>query len=235
MKLAILSDIHGNIFALEAVLEQIEQIGVERIIFLGDFTGYYYHSKEVFERLIQLKATMILGNHEHMLFDCADGILDAEVLRHKYGSGHKLALQQFSNVELDNIKRLPDYHLEIINNFSIGCYHGAPFDPNFYLYPDANSEILSRCDIGIVFIFVGHSHYPFITQLEHGTLVNVGSIGQSRKAGGVASWCLFDIDKCELQLKSTYYDTQNLIKLVDFYDPDIEYLSKILKRGLYEE
>ena len=79
MKIAILSDIHGNIFALDAVLEKVLQAEVDRIIFLGDFTGYYYHSREVFDRLNELSATMILGNHEHMLFDCADRLEDGEL------------------------------------------------------------------------------------------------------------------------------------------------------------
>jgi putative phosphoesterase len=235
LKIAVLSDVHGNIFALEAVLKRISQIGVDRIIFLGDFTGYYYHSKEVFDKLIESDATMILGNHEHMLFDCADGILDAEVLRQKYGSGHKLALKQFTSLELDYVRKIPDYHLETINDVSIGCFHGSPFDPYFYLYPDASTEILSKCDIGVDYIFVGHSHYPFISDLEHGKLVNVGSVGQSRIIGGMASWCLVDINRGTLDLQSTFYDTQSLLRLVDQYDPDINYLSKILKRGVDEE
>ena len=70
MKIAILSDIHGNIFALDAVLEKVLQAEVDRIIFLGDFTGYYYHSREVFDRLNELSATMILGNHEHIIIIC---------------------------------------------------------------------------------------------------------------------------------------------------------------------
>jgi putative phosphoesterase len=230
LKIAVLSDVHGNIFALEAVLKKIEQIGVDRIIFLGDFTGYYYHSRNVFDRLNELDATMILGNHEHMLFDCVDGILDAEILRQKYGSGHKLALKQFTASELNHIRKLPNYHLENINNFSIACFHGSPFDPNFYLYPDASSDILSKCNIGVDFIFVGHSHYPFITKLEYGILVNVGSVGQSRIAGGIASWCLFDANKGTFDLQSTYYDTQHLLGLINHYDPDIDYLSKVLKR-----
>jgi putative phosphoesterase len=235
LKIAIFSDIHGNIFALDAVLKKVEQAEVDRIIFLGDFTGYYYHSREVFDRLKELAATMILGNHEHMLFDFADGLIDEEVLRQKYGSGHKLALQQFSTSELNYIRNLPNFHIETINNFSIGCYHGSPFDSNFYLYPDASSDILFKCDIGLDFVFVGHSHYPFITKLRHGKLVNVGSVGQSRIAGGLASWCLFDTESGSLELQSTFYDTKLLLDLIDHYDPDINYLSNVLKRSVNEK
>jgi len=235
MRLAILSDIHGNIFALDAVLDKIAQARVDRIIFLGDFTGYYYHPKEVFDCLNKMGATMILGNHERMLFDCADGIIDAEVLRQKYGSGHKLALQKFSTSELDQLRNLPEFHLETLNDFSIGYFHGSPFDNDFYLYPDASPSILSKCDVGIDYIFVGHSHYPFITQLDHGILINVGSVGQSRVLGGIASWCLFDVESGELEIQTTHYDTELLLKLVNQYDPDIVYLSKILKRGIKDE
>ncbi len=234
MKIAILSDIHGNIFALDAVLEKVIQAEVNRIIFLGDFTGYYYHPRQVFDRLNELSATMILGNHEHMLFDFADGLLDGEVLRKKYGSGHKLALQQFTTSELNHIRKLPDYHFETINNFSIGCFHGSPFDPNFYLYPDVSPDILSKCNIGVDFVFVGHSHYPFITKLGYGILVNVGSVGQSRIAGGLASWCLWDAESGAYALQETYYDTQLLLELIDHYDPDIDYLNKVLKRSVNE-
>lgn len=235
MKIAVLSDIHGNIFALEAVLKEIAEVDVDRIIFLGDFTGYYYHSKEAFDRLNEMGSTMILGNHEYMLFDCADGILDAQELRKKYGSGHLIALQQFTPLELDYVRKLPDYHIETINDITIGCYHGSPFDPNFYLYPDTSAEILTKCDIGFDYIFVGHSHHPFIAQLGKGTLVNVGSVGQSRTNGGIASWCLLDTNRGELELQSTYYDTQFLLDLVNYFDSDIEYLSEILKRVICEK
>lgn len=235
MRIAVLSDVHGNIFALEAVLKKIAELEVERIIFLGDFTGYYYHPKEAFDMLNELGTTMILGNHEHMLFDCADGILDAKELRKKYGSGHILALQQFTPLEIDYLRKLPDFHQETINDISIGCYHGSPFDPSFYLYPDSSTEILSKCDIGFDYVFVGHSHHPFIAPLDKGTLVNVGSVGQSRIKGGIASWCLFDTNRGELELQSTCYDTQFLLDLVDHYDSDIDYLSEILKRGIHEE
>lgn len=232
MKIAVISDIHGNIFALEAVLQDIFDIGVDRIFFLGDLTGYYYHPKEVLYRLIEIKATMILGNHEKLLFDCVDGKLDPNILSLKYGSGHRIALEEFSISDINYLRSLPDFFIENLNDLSIGCFHGSPFNPDFYIYPDASFDILQKCDVGLDLVFVGHSHYPFVIEMDYGKLINVGSVGQSRTNGGVASWCFFDSVLQTVELKSTHYDTQNLLKLVQLYDPEIPYLRNVLKRTI---
>lgn len=235
MKIAILSDIHGNIFALDAVIKEIHKKNVDRVFFLGDLMGYYYHPKQVYQKLLELKATIILGNHEQLLFDCVDGKIQLDQLRNLYGSGHRIALEEFTTSEIEILRCLPESHIEIIEGVSIACYHGTPFEKNFYLYPDTDREIFSKCDIGVDFVFVGHSHYPFIAQLNNSTLINVGSIGQSRVAGGIASWCLLDLRQRVIEMQATPYSTKVLLNLVEKNDPDIVYLSKILKRGINED
>jgi putative phosphoesterase len=232
MKIAVLSDIHGNIFALNAVMREIYQMQIDRVYFLGDMVGYYYHPKEVFQKLQEIKSTSILGNHEQLLFDCLDGKIESNELSARYGSGHKIALEQFSNYEIENLRNLPEQHFETLMGISIACFHGSPFDKDFYLYPDVNKTILSKCVTLADFTFVGHSHYPFVAQLPKGTLVNVGSVGQSRKKGGLASWCVLNLDNCIVEMQSTNYDIKPLLDLVEKHDPTISYLSSILKRGL---
>lgn len=235
MRIAILSDIHGNVFALNAVMKEIHQMQIDRVYFLGDMVGYYYHPKEVFQKLQELKATLILGNHEQLLFDCLDGKVEANFLRTRYGSGHKMALEQFSIAEIEVLRSLPEQHIETLMGISIACFHGSPFDKNFYLYPDADQSVLSKCVTNADFTFVGHSHYPFVAQLPNGTLVNVGSVGQSRKKGGLASWCVLNLENRIIEMQSTHYDVKPLLDLVEKNDPTILYLSSILKRGLDEE
>jgi putative phosphoesterase len=235
MRIAVISDIHGNIFALQAVIKKIKQYRVDRVFVLGDFTGYYYHPKLVYQKLLELNATIILGNHEELLFDCLDGKIKIEQLNIKYGSGHKIAINQFSSSEIEEIRELPNYHFENFSGTSIAFYHGSPFDKNYYLYPDSDRDILAKCVSKVDFTFVGHSHYPFITQLSHGLLINVGSIGQSRKLGGVANWCLLNLANNTIEMQATPYDIKPILELVNEYDPDISYLSVILKRGMNDE
>lgn len=234
MRIAVLSDIHGNIFALDAVINQIQQKQIDRIFFLGDLIGYYYHPKLIYQKLKELNATMILGNHEHLFFDCLDGLITTDSLRIRYGSGHKMAIEQFSSLEIRELRKLPNQHLETIDDLSIACYHGSPFDKDFYLYPDSEQEVLKMCETGADFTFVGHSHYPFIAQMSKGLLVNVGSVGQSRKIGGIANWCLLNLNNGIIEMQSTPYNVNSLLTLVNNYDPDITYLSNILKRGMNE-
>lgn len=235
MRIAILSDIHGNAFALDAVINQIQQLKIDRVFFLGDLMGYYYHPKIVYQKLQELNATMILGNHEQLFFDCLDEKISIDQLRVRYGSGHKMALGQFSSIEIDELRKLPNQHLETIENLTIACFHGSPFDKDFYLYPDADQEILKKCDIGADFTFVGHSHYPFVAQMPHGLLVNVGSVGQSRKMGGIANWGILNLNNRVIEMQSTPYNVNPLLDLINQYDSDISYLSNILKRGMNEE
>ena len=234
MRIAVLSDIHGNIFALDAVINQIQQKQIDRIFFLGDLMGYYYHPKLIYQKLKELNATMILGNHEHLFFDCLDGLISTDSLKIRYGSGHKMAKEQFSSIEIGELRKLPNQHLETIEDVSIACYHGSPFDKDFYLYPDTKKEIFKNCETGADFTFVGHSHYPFIAQMSKGFLVNVGSVGQSRKKGGIANWCLLNLNNGVIEMQSTPYNVNSLLNLVNKYDPDITYLSSILKRGMNE-
>ena len=132
MRIAVLSDIHGNVFALDAVINQIHQKQIDRIFFLGDLLGYYYHPKLIYQKLKDLNATMILGNHEHLFFDCLDGLISTDSLKIRYGSGHKFAKEQFSSVEISELRKLPNQHLETIEGVSIACYHGSPFYKDIY-------------------------------------------------------------------------------------------------------
>ena len=63
MKIAILSDIHGNFDALNVVLEECKKIKIDKYLFLGDYVGYYYGQK-VWNRICQLNGIKIKGNHE---------------------------------------------------------------------------------------------------------------------------------------------------------------------------
>jgi hypothetical protein len=71
--------------------------------------------------------------------------------------------------------------------------------------------------------------------MSKGFLVNVGSVGQSRKRGGIANWCLLNLKNRVIEMQSTPYNVNSLLNLVNKYDPDITYLSSILKRGINDQ
>ena len=67
MKIAILSDIHGNCFALKSVLDAVEKNGIETLIIAGDFIGYYFWPVKVFNLLKDYDPIVVRGNHDKML------------------------------------------------------------------------------------------------------------------------------------------------------------------------
>ncbi|MEO8171640.1 MAG: metallophosphoesterase family protein [Sediminibacterium sp.] len=231
MRIGVLSDIHGNSDALEAVLADVSNNEIKRLFILGDMVGYYYHPDKVLNLLSDWDHEMIKGNHEEILEEMIHDRIDHATIKAKYGSGHEAAIKKLSIKQKELLAGLNTSAVITVNDLSIGLHHGSPFDESFYLYPDTPVEILNKCDTGDDFVFVGHSHYPFIHKMPNGFLVNVGSVGQSRVKGGVASWCILDTDGRSIEMKETMYDTQKLLKEVAEIDPLTPYLSNILKRN----
>lgn len=232
MKIAVLSDIHGNHFALFQVLKEAKKEQIEQLLILGDIVGYYYHPDKVLELLEDWKYVFIKGNHEELLSKVLNGELDIEVLEKKYGSGHRKAIKKLSQLQTDILLNSPEKLFIDIDGLKILLCHGSPIDANLYLYPDSDLEILNLAsNAGADFVLIGHSHYQFMHIGENGILLNPGSVGQSRSTGGLANWAIIDTQNRVVQLRSTLYDTSILITEIVQNDPKNDYLSSILKRN----
>lgn len=231
MKIAVLSDIHGNHYALEAVLNEAAKAGIERIFVLGDVVGYYYHPDKVIQLLEKWPVEIIQGNHERMLKRAvADPGFLVEV-RTKYGSGLDRALVLLSYDQITELIGAPSNKDVSIDNLQIGLFHGSPWDSDSYIYPDADRKILDKATMPQYdYVFLGHTHYPFSYYNGNTVLVNPGSVGQFRGKGGVATWVMLDTSNWSLVFKHTAYDVSTLIEEVKKTDPEIPYLQQVLKR-----
>ena len=193
MKIAVLSDIHGNSYALEKVLEAAKEAGVERIIVLGDIVGYYYYPDKVLELLADFSFDIIKGNHEVILQDLEEQKIDPLKLQQKYGKGHLIALEKLDRKTRKWLYSLPFQRSLEIGSIRLQMNHGSPWNYDEYIYPDADIEILEKCNsTAHDFVLIGHSHYSFAYQCTNSILINVGSVGQSRRKGGIAEWTIID-------------------------------------------
>ena len=103
MKLALLSDIHGNQYALSKVVSEIKMKKIETLIVAGDTVGYYYGIKDVLNLLSNFKVYFTKGNHEIMLEQLRlNPVIELE-LTLKYGSSLRLALNSLSEAEIDQL------------------------------------------------------------------------------------------------------------------------------------
>ena len=231
MKVGILGDIHGNEYALRAVLDAASVAGVDQWLNTGDMVGYYFAPRRVMEMLRQLNCRSVRGNHEDMLCRSRD---DPDYLRGvqaKYGSGVRVALEQLSVQQLDEVCGLPHPLSLEIDGVRILLSHGAPWNIDQYVYPDSAPDLNERCvPEGFDLVVTGHTHYPMVKTIGNAVLVNPGSVGQPRNRRPGAAWALFDTVNRTVDLRCESYDSAELVRECRARHPELPYLSEVLLR-----
>ena len=232
MKLGLLGDIHGNHLALAAVLAAARKHGVEQLLVTGDLVGYYFWPKEALELLASWNSVVVRGNHEDML---AAARTDPAFLAHvdaRYGTGLRNAIEQLGVQQLDQLCTLPHPLELVIDGCRILLCHGAPWDVDQYIYPDATPELLDRCAMQeFDLVVLGHTHYPMQHKVRGRTLVvNPGSVGQPRNRKPGAQWALFDTASREVTLYCEPYNAGIVMAESRRRHPNIPYLANVLER-----
>lgn len=231
MKLALLGDIHGNHLALQAVLRAASSSGVEKLLVTGDLVGYYYAPLQVLELLEPWDKHMVRGNHEDMLNVARTDLAFLAQVDARYGTGLRTAIEQLAGEQLDELCSLP-HPLELsINGCRILLCHGAPWDNDQYVYPDAQPRVLDRCAVQeFDLVVLGHTHYPMRHQIGKTLVVNSGSVGQPRNRQPGAHWAIFDTADRSLQFHQEAYDSSVLVQECQERHPELPYLADVLIR-----
>jgi len=232
-KIAILSDIHGNSVALAAVLEHIRRQEICIVLILGDFIGYYHRPQEVMEMLeaSRLDITAVCGNHEQMLEAAMQNGELWSTIAGKYGHGLWIAKERLSKAAMGKLLNLPSVREFTIGNRSVIMSHGFPMDNVKYIYPDSQLEKYDLSHLKADIVIMGHTHYPMVGFTQGKLLINPGSVGQSRRYGGIAEWAVFYMDTGMVVPQCTPYDVQPVMKDCYKYDKNVPYLVEVLQRG----
>jgi putative phosphoesterase len=231
MRVALLADIHGNAAALKAVLDAARVQGVDRILFAGDCVGYYYAPERCLELLADWDVTSVRGNHEDLLEQMLADPARTEGIHQHYGSGLATAARVLSASQRAFLAALPLRARLDLDGTSITLCHGAPWDADQYVYPNAGAELLARCAAeGTDYVVMGHTHYAFTAQSGATVLVNPGSVGQPRDRKPGAAWGLLDTTTREYQPRLETYDVDAVIRQTRAIDPHLPYLWEVLVR-----
>lgn len=232
MNIAVLSDIHGNLPALEAVVKHMSILNIEKVLVLGDIVGYYYQAKEVLNILKNLpNVEFIQGNHERHLAAARENSNYLDLISKKYGSGIRIAIHQLSDADLDWLVNLPQTKTVHVNNLKILMCHGSPENPDDYIYPDAKLTRLDNCVTREHdYILMGNTHYPFVCMRQNTLLLNPGSVGQPRDIGSLASFATINVLNGAVMLHRVVFDVASVKAMVKNIDINIPYLSNIFDR-----
>ena len=127
MKLAFISDIHGNISALSAVLKDIIKLDIKRIYCLGDIVNYYYEADKCIELLMKYNVKSIRGNHEKILFETYKNKSKFDEYLKRYGNSVKINHSKLKKYHLTYLQSLKNQKIIQINKkkcFLLMVRHG---------------------------------------------------------------------------------------------------------------
>jgi len=182
MKLAVLSDIHGNVPALAAVLDDIERWGADRLIVNGDLVSRGPYSLECL-RLLQARVPgvhMLTGNHETYVLRCADEPADPEGPTREIDRFADWALRQLG-AAVDEIRTWDD-HLDLTDlegGATVHVTHGSRLGNRDGISARTRDDDLPAKLGEPRALFIGsHTHRPLLRHFNGTLVVNTGSVGQ---------------------------------------------------------
>jgi putative phosphoesterase len=188
MRIAAISDIHGNVAALEAVLDDIQRYGVDYLVCLGDLVALGPHPSRVIERIDRLGCPVVQGNTDSWFKD---------PLPEDWKPGSTRQILIYNCYTWLKEQLTPEEHgylLDLPFQHHMGpalCVHGSPRDASESILPDTPEEELAAmvADVppGIEVVLCGHTHHPTLRRVEgvpdtpRGglTVVNCGSVAMS--------------------------------------------------------
>jgi diadenosine tetraphosphatase ApaH/serine/threonine PP2A family protein phosphatase len=225
MKWAILSDVHGNLESLQAVIEDLRQQRPERIAFLGDAVGYGANPNECLLLIRELTEWMVAGNHDYG----AVGLTDVSYFNPAAKAAILWTQKKLSQGGSAFLRGLPLLR-QVVGITFVHATPNAPGEWN-YIFTLPEAEEAFRAMAGEL-AFIGHSHSPLIlakkrdgkvtpfekeeVTLEKGIryIINVGSVGQPRDGNPNAAYGLYDEAERRFILKRVPYDIQTAQKKI---------------------
>lgn len=231
MKYLIFSDIHGNASSFRQFLADVNKLQYDRIIFLGDFIGYYYDSEEIIRYCQNNNVTCLLGNHDNNFLRMLKGELEEDVMVAKYGSSYLRAKKTISKQSIEFLTSLKT-SLVLTDEFSLKLFfcHGSPLDLlNGRVYPDTDLSQFESLVSGYSYVILGHTHHKMIRKHQDVIYLNPGSLGQQRDGQG-CSFILLDTQKGP-NFKIVSYDIDRIESQIEQYDNGNMQLMSVLRRS----
>jgi putative phosphoesterase len=234
-RVAVITDIHGNLAALETTLEWIDEAGIERIFCGGDLVGYGPYPNEVCALIEGRAIPTIYGNYDYAIARDLDDCGCAYVTEHDRELGQQSVawtLEHTAQPAKDFMRGLPfDLHFEV-GGIPVHLVHGSPRKVNEYLFEDKPASLYERLaaaeeDRALVF---GHTHKPWVREFDGVLFVNCGSVGKPKDGDPRASLVLLQASGGELDvtIPRVEYDAKTAARDVAAAGLPSEYADKLL-------
>ncbi len=218
MRYILMSDIHGNLEALQAALEAARRFEPYQLMCLGDFVGYGADPEPCIELAGDKANLMLAGNHDLAV----SGLISTDDFNSIARESIEWTRSQLSAEDRDLLSNLPLQYID-----GEYCYtHASPIDPMKFMYIRTLEDVAEVfAHIGQRFCFVGHTHLPVLVAMNRRTgrmdvireprvaieehfryFVNVGSIGQPRDSNPDACMVVLDEEQDSIEFVRVPYD-----------------------------
>ncbi len=186
--IALLSDIHGNWHALQAVLEDIARRQIDSIICLGDVAVDGPHPQECVRQLRQISCPIVMGNTDSRLLS-GESLAYRDEDTEKYNAVQNWSRQQLTDQDFAFIQTFqPTVSTTLATGAEALCFHGSPNSFNDLIVAGTSDDELKRMFDGFSALIMagGHSHAQLLRRFNQTIFVNPGSVGlpYERIAGG---------------------------------------------------
>lgn len=226
MRLGIISDVHGNRLALEAVLRSFDDAGIDRLVCLGDVVGYGPDPEACLDLVLERDPVFVLGNHEEALLDPTVGYGFREVAREAIDWTRR----RLRSVRPDLLERLASIPGMAYIGSAVMCVHDSPIPGGARYLVDENTALPAFRGVDVPVCLIGHTHLPSgfrwrddldgprVDCLRRGGLrtaridatqrwiINPGSVGQPRDGDPRASFAILDLAAGEMSWERVAYD-----------------------------
>lgn len=207
MLIAFISDVHANLPALEAVMDDMYSRGVRTAYCAGDILGYYTFPDQTIELLQRKNVTCIAGNHDRAVLVGAKGMNSIAAEAIEWTRGH-MAPSSF-----EFIKGLPNSLHRPVEGVMTAVHHGSPRHMSEYIFEEhVSGELLEVA--GARLLVLGHTHLPYVTTFANGMVVNPGSVGQPRDGDPRASYAILDTTEWNFDIVRVDYDRERVMRAV---------------------
>lgn len=196
MRIAVISDIHSNIYALEATLKDIENKNIDLVACTGDLVGYGTRPNEVINTIRKNRILTIMGNYDDAIGNykivCGCDYPDPKDAE-KAGLSMHFTSKETSDENKAYLASLPKEVTLTFNEKTIRLVHGSTRVINEYLKENSKEAYEVMSELVEDILVCGHTHIPYAKYYGEKLLVNAGSVGKPKTGNPNANYVVIDI------------------------------------------
>ena len=204
-RVAVITDLHANLPALQAALARIDELGVDAIYCGGDLVGYGPHPNEVCALIAEREIPTIYGNYDYAIARDLDDCGCAYVTAHDRELGQRSVdwtVAHTAQASKDFMRALPFDLRFAVGDSAVHLVHGSPRKVNEYLFEDKPPSLYERLaaaeDAGV--LVFGHTHKPWVRDYGGVRFVNCGSVGKPKDGDPRGAFAVLDAEGAEVRV-----------------------------------